>query len=91
MSAYIRACVFNDQAEKRKRVLRTPVKDKAYLAELLGLLGQSSIANNLNQLAFNANTGSLEVDDITLSQIEEAYSAVREMRGLLVKSLGLRE
>lgn len=91
MSAYIRACVFNDQADKRKRVLRTPVKDKAYLAELLGLLGQSRIANNLNQLAFNANTGSLEVDDITLSQIEEAYSAVREMRGLLVKSLGLRE
>ena len=91
MSAYIRACVFQEKAEKRNRVVRVPVQDHAVLAELLGLLGQSRIANNLNQLAYQANIGSLSVDDLTLSQIEEAYHAVREMRFLLVKSLGLRE
>lgn len=91
MSAYIRACIFNGEAEKRKRTLRAPVQDQAALAELLGLLGHSRIANNLNQLAYQANIGSLAVDDDTLGQVEEAYALVREMGFLLVKSLGLRE
>ncbi len=91
MSAYIRACVFQNEVSQRKRVVRVPVKDKAALAELLGLLGQSRIANNLNQLAYHANIGSLPVDESTIAQIEESYESVCMMRGLLLRSLGLRE
>jgi len=90
-SAYIRACIFQNEASPRKRIAKATTKDKAALAEILGLLGQSRIANNLNQLAYNANTGSLIVNEDTLQQIEEAYDHTREMRDALVQAIGLKE
>jgi hypothetical protein len=57
------------------------------MAEALALLGQSRIANNLNQLAYQANIGALAIDEDTRGQIDEAYLFVAEMRGLLVKAL----
>jgi len=90
-SAYIRACIFQSNASPRKRIAKATTKDKAALGEILGLLGQSRIANNLNQLAYNANTGSLIVNEDTLQQIEEAYDHTREMRDALVQAIGLKE
>ncbi|MEO1749941.1 MAG: hypothetical protein AAFR27_15240, partial [Pseudomonadota bacterium] len=46
LSAYIRACLFDGDIAPRKRKKREPVKDEKAIAELLGLLGQSRIANN---------------------------------------------
>jgi len=90
-SAYIRACIFQSETSPRKRIAKSTTKDKAALAEVLGLLGQSRIANNLNQLAYNANTGSLIVTEDTLQQIKEAYDHTREMRDALVQAIGLKE
>ena len=90
-SAYIRACIFHNEASPRKRIAKPTIKDKAALAEVLGLLGQSRIANNLNQLAYNANTGSLIVSEDTLQQLDEAYDHTREMRDALIQAIGLRE
>ena len=59
------------------------------MSKALGLLGQSRMANNLNQLAHHANTGSLLVDEETLSQISEAYEHVIAMRDALIRALGL--
>ena len=89
VSAYIRQCVFGDQTTHRKRVLRVPVQDEQSLAKVLGLLGQSRIANNLNQLAYQANSGSLVMDEEAYTRIEEAYRHVRFMRRELIKALGL--
>ena len=83
LSAYIRWCVF-----QKERKYTTPVKDKVEIAKILGLLGQSRIANNLNQLAHHANIGSLAVDDMTRQQLGEAYTYVNEIRVLLIKALG---
>jgi hypothetical protein len=68
-----------------------PVKDQEAMARALALLGASRIANNLNQLAHKANTGSLIMDDNALAQIDATYAHVRLMRDELVSALGLIE
>lgn len=91
VSAFIRKCVFSDGAAKRKRRSHMPVSDQEALARALALLGASRIANNLNQLAYHANIGSLIMDEDTSAQIDEAYAHVRLIRDELVSALGLIE
>ncbi len=63
-SAYIRACVFHgDETRRRKRQARRLVADRQAIWQVIGLLGQSRIANNLSQLAYQANIGALAMDD----------------------------
>lgn len=88
LSAFIRERIFVDDGS---RVRRSPVQDREALAQTLALLGKSRIANNLNQLAYEANTGSLLLDPETLAKIEESYQFVGEMRSALIKALGLLE
>ena len=57
------------------------------MVQALALLGQSRMANNLNQLAYQANIGALDMDDTSRTQIDEAYAYIGEMRALLVKAL----
>ena len=59
LGAYIRERLLGDPAPRKKR--RNPVKDETALAQLLGELSRSNIANNLNQLAKAAHSGSLDV------------------------------
>lgn len=89
LSAHIRQCLFGDGAAPRKRRSRTPTIDQAALARVLGLLGQTHIANNLNQLAKASHVDQLAWDDHTRQQIDEAYRIVRDMRDALVQALGL--
>ncbi len=91
VSAYIRKCIFAGDAVRRKRQSHMPVKDQAAMARALALLGASRIANNLNQLAHQANIGSLIMDEDACTQIDEAYAHVRLMRDELVSALGLIE
>ena len=72
LSAYIRERVFGEAAQKRKSRNRNPVKDQEALARVLGLLGRSRIANNLNQLSKDSNCGALVLDEDTNAKIEEA-------------------
>jgi hypothetical protein len=68
---------------------RGSVHDRNALVRLLGLLGQSRIASNLNQLAKAANSGSLPVTPETEAALQEAAADVRAMRRLLLEALGL--
>ena len=45
-------CLFESEVAPRKRKSREPVKDEKAIAQLLGLLGLSRIANNLNLFDF---------------------------------------
>ena len=90
LSTYIRALALNESLSKRKRRSISTVADQKAIGQVLGLLGQSRIANNLNQLAYQANIGALQMDKEALAQIEEAYAHVVAMRGLLLKALGGR-
>ncbi|WP_375566154.1 plasmid mobilization relaxosome protein MobC [Oceaniradius stylonematis] len=91
LSAFIRDQVLAENATRRKNRNRMPVENEQELARVLGMLGQSRIANNLNQLAKDANCGVLVMDPETRQQIEEAYAHVKSMRDSLVRALGLLE
>lgn len=70
---------------------RASVADKAAMAQLLALLGQSRIANNLNQLAHAANLGILEQTPEEQAQLAFCIASIAQMRGLLIQSLGLKD
>ncbi|MEW8051127.1 MAG: plasmid mobilization relaxosome protein MobC [Candidatus Thiodiazotropha sp.] len=90
LGAYIRSRLFGGSEAPRKVRTRPrkPIKDDRTMASLLGALGQSRIANNLNQLAKAANMGSLPVTPDTEKAINEACSAVQDMRRQLMQALG---
>ena len=87
LSTYVRACLFESEEKRRKRRPLATVSDKQAIAEVLALLGQSRIANNLNQLAYQANVGELEMREAETQQIAEAYVYIGQMRQLLVRAL----
>lgn len=88
LGAYIRAKLF-EGAERQRRRHRKPLKDDQALAKLLGALGESRLANNLNQLAKAANTGSLPITPETEATIYAACRDVQRIRESLIAALGL--
>lgn len=88
LSAYIRKCLFGKSAAPRKVRSRVPVKDQEALAQVLGLLGQTRIANNLNQIAYEANCGSLLMDEETENEIKMACAHIAWIRVKLIEALG---
>lgn len=91
VSAYIRSCLFGGKTTRRKRRSHAPVQDQEAMAQALALLGRSRMANNLNQLVYHANIGTLPVDEETRAQIVEACTHIRTMRDALIAALGLIE
>jgi hypothetical protein len=61
VGAYIREKLFGPDASHRKTRGKAPVKDHQALARVLGALGGSRLASNLNQLAKAAHMGALPV------------------------------
>jgi len=86
-SAYIRKCLFGRKASKRV----VPEADRFLAAQILAKLGETRIANNLNQLAYHANCGSLAIDEATIEEINEACAHVAWMRVKLIEALGLKD
>lgn len=90
LSTYIRAKALGLDLPRRKPRSSASVVDKQAIAQILGLLGQSRIANNLNQLAYHANVGSLVMEEETVAQIAEAHEYIVFLRKILIKALGLK-
>ena len=88
LSAYVRACVFAEDAKLRKTRPKDKIEEKKAAAEALALLGQSRIASNLNQLAYHANIGALIVGEVEKDQIAEANAHLAAIRSLLMQALG---
>jgi len=88
LGAYIRSEIFRGKKTRRRRHRKRPVKDHQALGQLLCLLGEARLANNLNQLAKAANTGSLPVTPETEKALREACAEVQAMRKLLLHALG---
>ncbi len=89
LGAYIRSRLFDESLPKRRTRNTHPVKDHQELAKVLAELGCSRLANNVNQLAKTANSGSLEVTPDTEQALKHACSDIRWMRHVLMSSLGL--
>ncbi|MBX3568384.1 MAG: plasmid mobilization relaxosome protein MobC [Rhizobiaceae bacterium] len=91
LGTYIRDLILRGEAQTTRRRWTTPLKGQTALAGVLAALGQSRIANNLNQLAKAANMGALPVTEETEAEISEACIAVSAMRRDLIVALGLNE
>lgn len=90
LGAYIRSRLFGENLPTRRTRNKHPVRDHQELAKVLGELGRSRLANNLNQLAKAANSGSLEVSPDTEQALQNACFDIRWMRQVLMSALGLR-
>tara|TARA_B100000446_G_C10378275_1_gene279297 strand:- start:59 stop:478 length:420 start_codon:yes stop_codon:yes gene_type:complete len=93
IGAYIKWIIFKDDLPSmpRRSSQGAPADvDQKSIAKLLGALGQSRIANNINQLAKAANSGSLPVNHDVLNSLNEAVNAVFWMRETLIKALGIK-
>ncbi len=89
VAAYIRWRLFDPEQPPPRKRGKQPVKDHRTLAKLLGLLGQSRLANNINQLARSANSGSLPLTPDTEQALQEAASDIATIRTLLLEALSL--
>lgn len=89
LGGYIRSRLLDPSRTPPRRRGKFPVKDHRALAQLLAMLGQSRLANNVNQLAKAANSGSLPVTPETEEALLTAAREVAQMRELLMKALGV--
>ena len=89
LGAYIRSRLLDPETVAPRKRGKFPVKDHQALAQLLGLLGQSRLANNVNQLARAANTGSLAVTPDTEEALMSATADINHMRQLLIQALDI--
>lgn len=88
LGSYIKARLFDGDLSPRRTRGRTPVKDHAALAQVLGMLGNMRLASNLNQLARTANIGTLPLTPEVEEELQTACAAVIAMRAELMRALG---
>ena len=94
LGAYIRERLLAEEGEPqppRRTRGKFPVKDHQALASLLALLGKSRLANNVNQLARAANSGSLPLDFETREALLNASYEIGAMKRMLMIALGVQE
>lgn len=89
VSAYIKSLLFAEDAPHYRSRRKAPEADEKLLAEVLACVGASRIANNLNQLAKAANSGTLYFDNETKADIKRACDDIHMMRQLLMRALGV--
>jgi hypothetical protein len=89
LGGYIKAKLLASPAVRTRRTSLT-VEDRKSLAQVLALLGQSRLANNLNQLAHAANIGALPVTPDIEDELRAALFEVRDLRRLLLTALGFK-
>ena len=86
LGSYIRSLIL--KAPKRRGF--SPADRQAF-SQVLGLLGQSRIASNLNQLAKAAHLGVLVLEDEDRALLREALADLAAIRRLLIEAVGLKE
>jgi hypothetical protein len=95
LAAYIRLKLLSDgdktkSPRKLTKKAHQPSAELAVLGHMLGGLGQSRLASNLNQIAKAANMGALPVTPELTQELQEACAAVQEMRRELILALGIK-
>lgn len=89
LGSYIRTKLLGDDVTPRK-ASRAPTIDYALMGQVLGTLGKSDQVRCLFMLLAAAEAGSVELSNDENAALKLACEDVHEMRGLLLKALGLR-
>ena len=88
LSEYIKDVLFaNTRAPIRIR--GQILEDRQLYAKGLGLLGQSEVFTSLKQICAALESGSLPYSAEIRDEMLEAHRTIREIRGLLISSMGL--
>ena len=95
LAAHIRGKILGNAVpsgqERNSSVKRpTPKTDHAALGRVLGLLGQSDIARNLDAIAKAAVMGALPVGPELVQELHAACASIRAMRDALMEALGVK-
>ena len=89
VSDFARDRILSDYLDKPKPRRRSPTKELEAAGRILGELGRTRIASNLNQLAKQANAGSLVLTPEIQTALLPACADIRQIRNLLLKMQGL--
>lgn len=87
LGGYIKGRLFGGQTSPTKA---GGSSDRVLLAQVLGQLGTSTLTPSLKALAEAAASGSLHIDDLTVSRLHDACDDLRGMHLLLMEALGKR-
>ncbi len=87
---YIKDALFVKKQRPHYNRQTSKIQDRKILAKLLGALGQSRIASNINQLAKAANSGSLPVNVEVVNAIMSAVKTIEWMKITLIEGMGLK-
>jgi hypothetical protein len=90
LGTYIKEKLLVSTTSARQHRTSLGVQDRAALAKVLALLGKSGLVSNLTQLARLANSGSLPFTPEIEEELRASLREVREIRRLLLLSLGMR-
>jgi len=95
LAAYMRLKLFADcenppKLRKLTRKVTQPSAELAVLGHMLGALGKSRLASNLNQIAKAANMGALPVTPELEAELSEACAAILDMRQRLISAMGIK-
>lgn len=95
LAAYIRLKLFCESEKPTSKRFRTrkpqqPNAEHVVLSHMLGGLGKSRMASNLNQIAKAANIGALPLTPELLEEVNQACAAIQHMRRLLIVALGVK-
>lgn len=85
LSAYIRSRLFDSTHANGQ-----PMPPKDTIARILGELGQSGLAANLQVVAQAARTGTLEVGPDLTENLNKACADIAAMRRDLIRALGIK-
>jgi hypothetical protein len=91
LGEYIRQRLFDESFPKRHTRGKHPVKDHKILSQLLGEIGRTRLASNMNQIARAINNDNLELTPETQTALLEACADIYEMRHMLMTGLGLKD
>ena len=91
LSAFIRRRLFAPTEQSARREVRNPRVDERQIAQLLGYLGSSDIAQSLRKLSVAATSGALPCSPETEQLLSDCCSSIIELRQVLMNALGLSE
>lgn len=89
-SAYARMQLADENVQHKLAHIQSLQQQRSEYAHILRILGQSRIANNLNQIAHQLNMGTFLFTPDVVVQINEAYEAILYIRSLLIQSMGVK-
>ena len=89
LAAYIKSRLFDGTANQVRSRGKFPVRDHRAISTVLGKLGQSGLANSLNQLARSASAGALDLMPEAEAELRQACADIAAIRLMLIEALGL--